>query len=79
MQPFMVNLLINKGVKVLDPPTTVPLLEEEKKHYAETGMPGYKKRPFIMLAAVYGNLEIFKMLLDAGCDVSEAGFLTFIP
>ena len=30
--------------------------------------------------AVYaGNLEIFKMLLDAGCDLSEAGNINYNP
>ena len=35
--------------------------------------------PLIILAAMAGNLETFKILLKAGCDLSETGNMSFLP
>ena len=35
--------------------------------------------PYIILAAMAGNLETFKILLNAGCDISETGNMSFLP
>ena len=56
-QPSIVDLLIKRGANVLEPPTTIGLLQEEYIHYARKGLfPGYIERPFIILAAAMGNL-----------------------
>ena len=69
-EPSIVDhLLSRQGVNVLEPPTTICLLQEEKIHNERVGVPGYIKRPFIILAARVGNLQIFKMLVDAGCNL----------
>ena len=61
-KPQIVNLLINKGANVFIPPR-------------KCCQPSNIKRPFIIEAARNGNLESFKLLLNAGCDISEPGMV----
>ena len=42
-QPSIVDLLIRRGANVLEPPTTIRLLQEELIQYAKDGLPGYIK------------------------------------
>ena len=35
----------------------------------------YRKSPFLVQAACYGSLDIFKILLEAGCDINSCGHI----
>lgn len=66
----VVKALIKGGANLTKAPMQVPPLQGHDDLHLK-----YRQSPFILQAASYGTIEIFKTLLDAGCSIAEVGHI----
>ena len=69
-QPEMVKFLIAKKIDLTKPPNFVTDVDSDPS-CAEN----YRVSPFIVQAACHGSLEIFKLLIAAGCSMNDVGHI----
>jgi len=68
----MVKLILEKGVPITMPPMVVNATKE-----AQEWAINYRNTPYIVQAAMRGNLDIFNVLVEAGANIWEVGHIGF--
>ena len=66
----MVKTLITRGCDLDNPPQKVPALTGHPECHIE-----YRRAPYIIQAACYGDKKIMEMLVAAGCSLNEVGHI----
>ena len=63
-------MLIQKGVNLSNPPNKVPPLNNDPDCHLN-----YRQAPFIIQAAVAGDVKVMKTLVKAGCQLNDVGHI----